>query len=73
MHPGEMLREDILPAVGKSKAEIARLLGVSRKTLYDIMAEKAAGDPKHGVATRKLCGNGSDLWINLPRAYDLRA
>jgi plasmid maintenance system antidote protein VapI len=47
------------------KAEIARLLGVSRKTLYDIMAEKAAGDPKDGVATRKLCGNGSDLWINL--------
>jgi plasmid maintenance system antidote protein VapI len=25
MHPGEMLREDVLPALGKSKAEIARL------------------------------------------------
>ena len=30
MHPGEHLREDILPALGKPKAEIARLLGISR-------------------------------------------
>ena len=30
MHPGEMLREDVLPALGKSKTEIAKLLGVSR-------------------------------------------
>src|ERR1700747_573815 len=71
MHPGEMLREDVLPALGKSKAEIARLLGISRQTLYDIIAEKQAGDP--GMARRldKLCGNGPDLWINFQRAHDL--
>ncbi len=31
MHPGELLREDILPALGRSRVEIARLLGVSRQ------------------------------------------
>jgi antitoxin HigA-1 len=30
MHPGEMLREDVLPALSKPKTEIARLLGISR-------------------------------------------
>jgi antitoxin HigA-1 len=35
MHPGEMLREDVLPALGRSKVEIASLLGVSRQTLHD--------------------------------------
>src|SRR5258705_12714852 len=71
MHPGEMLREDVLPALGKSKAEIARLLGISRQTLYDIIAEKQPVTP--GIAQRlgKLCGNGAELWINLQLAYDL--
>ena len=40
MHPGELLREEILPALDRPKTEIAKLLGVSRQTLYDILAEK---------------------------------
>ncbi len=44
MHPGEMLREEVLPALGKSKAEIARLLGISRQTLYDIIEENPDAD-----------------------------
>jgi antitoxin HigA-1 len=34
MHPGELLREEILPVLDRPKAEIAKLLGVSRQTLY---------------------------------------
>ena len=33
MHPGELLREEILPALDRPKTEIAKLLGVSRQTL----------------------------------------
>jgi len=33
MHPGELLREEILPALGRPKTEITRLLGVSRQAL----------------------------------------
>ena len=40
MHPGELLRDDIIPALDRSKTEIARLLGISRQTLYDILDEK---------------------------------
>lgn len=71
MHPGEMLREDVLPSLGKSKTEIARLLGVSRQTLYDIIDEKQPVTPGMALRLGKLLGNGPDLWIGLQRAYDL--
>lgn len=71
MHPGELLREDILPALGKPKTEIAKLLGVSRQTLYDILDEKQPVTPAMALRLGKLCGNGPDLWLNLQRRYDL--
>ena len=40
LHPGELLREDVLPALGRPKTEIARLLGISRQWLYDILEER---------------------------------
>jgi addiction module HigA family antidote len=71
MHPGELLREDVLPSLGKPKTEIARLLGVSRQTLYDILDEKQPVTPGMALRFGKLFGNGPELWINLQRAYDL--
>src|SRR6202158_2156476 len=40
MHPGELLREEIVRALDRPKTEIAKLLGVSRQTLYDVLKEK---------------------------------
>jgi antitoxin HigA-1 len=71
MHPGELLREDVLPSLGKPKTEIARLLGVSRQTLYDILDEKQPVTPGMALRFGKLFGNGPELWINLQRGYDL--
>lgn len=71
MHPGELLREDILPVLGKSKTEIASLLGISRQTLYDILEEKQPVTPAMALRLGKLCGNGPRLWINIQRTYDL--
>jgi len=71
MHPGELLREDILPAFGKPKTEIAQLLGISRQTLYDILDEKQPVTAAMALRLGKLCGNGPTLWLNLQRIYDL--
>jgi addiction module HigA family antidote len=70
-HPGAMLREIVLPSLGKTKAEIAKHLRVSRQTLHDILAEKQPITPQMALRIGKLCGNGPDLWINMQRAYDL--
>lgn len=72
MHPGELLREEILPALGRPRTEIARLLGVSRQTLYDILDEKQPVTPRMALRLGKLCGNGPDLWLNLQKRYDLQ-
>lgn len=71
MHPGVILREDIIPAIGRPKAEIARLLGISRQTLYDILDEKQPVTAAMALRLGKLCGNGPTLWLNLQRRYDL--
>jgi len=71
MHPGELLREDILPALGRPKTEIARLLGISRQTLYDILDEKHPVTAAMAIRLGKLCGNGPTLWLNLQKRFDL--
>lgn len=71
LHPGETLREDIIPALGRPKSAIARLLGISRQQLYDILNEKSPVTADMAVKLGKLCGNGPDLWVNLQRSYDL--
>jgi antitoxin HigA-1 len=72
MHPGELLCEEILPALGRTKTEIAKLLGVSRQTLYDILEEKQPVTPMMALRLGKLCGNGPDLWLNLQKRFDLQ-
>ena len=72
MHPGQLLREEILPALNRPKTQIARLLGVSRQTLYDLLEENQPVTPIMALRLGKLCGNGPDLWLNLQRRYDLQ-
>ena len=71
MHPGELLREDVMPALGRTRAETARLLGVSRQTLHAILTERTPVTPKMALRLGKLCGNGPDLWLALQARYDL--
>lgn len=71
MHPGELLREDILPALNRPVSDIARLLKVSRQTLHAILREEAPVTPAMALRLGKLCGNGPDLWLSLQARYDL--
>ena len=70
-HPGEILREDVLPALRLSVTQMARTLGVSRQTLHSILAEKAAVTPEMAVRIGKLCGNGPGVWLRMQQARDL--
>ena len=69
-HPGELLAEIVIPATGKSKAEIARLLGISRQTLYDILNKKQPVTPAIAVRLGKLFGDGAGVWVRMQGAYD---
>lgn len=71
VHPGEILREDILPAIPLSKTAVAQALNISRQTLYDILNEKQPVSAEIAVRFGKLFGNGPRFWVNLQGAYDL--
>ena len=71
VHPGEILREDVLPALGMTKTAVAGALGISRQTLYDILNEKQPVTAEMAVRFGKLFGNGAAFWLNLQRAHDL--
>ena len=70
-HPGELLREVVLPATDLSKVEIARMLGVSRQQLYDILKEKKPVTPDTAVRLGKLFGNGPGIWLRMQAERDL--
>lgn len=69
-HPGEFLAEITIPATGLSKTEIARLLGISRQTLYDIINQRQPVTPAIAVRFGKLFGDGAGVWIRMQAAYD---
>ncbi len=70
-HPGAVLREDVLPAVGKSKVEIVDLLGISRQHLYDILNEKKPISPEVAVRIAKLFGGSARSWVAMQAAFDV--
>jgi antitoxin HigA-1 len=69
-HPGALLREDVLPATGRTKSEIAGLLGISRQHFHDILREKKAVSPAVAVRLGKLFGDGAGVWLRMQAAYD---
>lgn len=69
VHPGALL-DDIIPATGKSKVEIARLLGISRQHLYDIIRERKPVSPAVAARLGKMFGDGAAIWLRMQAAYD---
>jgi addiction module HigA family antidote len=74
-HPGEMLREDILPALGLSVTEAAQQLGVTRTALSRVLNGRAAISPEMALRLEAWLGvehgGRADLWIAQQAAYDL--
>jgi antitoxin HigA-1 len=70
-HPGAILREDVLPALGISITEMAHDLRVTRQQLHRVLAEDAGISPEMAVRVGKLCGNGPDIWLAMQQAHDL--
>ena len=70
-HPGALLREDVIPATGLNKIEIAERLGISRQHLYDILREAKPVSPAVAVRLGKLFGDGPGVWSRMQTAYDV--
>ncbi len=72
VHPGEIIKHDILPSVGLSVTAAAKALGVSRQMLHDILAERRPLSAVMCLKVSRLFGSSPELWIRLQAAYDLK-
>ena len=70
-HPGEMLREDFLPDFGLTPAELARAIGVSRQSVYELLGERRRVTPEMAIRLARLFGNSPEFWLNAQQAVDL--
>ena len=70
-HPGEVLKQDILPTLGMTVGQLADHLNVTRATLSDLLNERK--DVSHTMAIRlgKAFRNGTRFWLALQMQYDL--
>jgi addiction module HigA family antidote len=71
VHPGAILREDVLPALDLGVTEAAKALRVSRQTLHRLLAGTSAVTPAMALRIGKFCGNGPDIWLRMQEAHDL--
>lgn len=70
-HPGAILREDTLPALGMSQTELARRLGVSRLTVSELLLEKRGMSADMAIRIGRLTRTTPESWLRMQETLDL--
>ena len=71
MHPGTTVRQDCLEKNGLSVTDAARLLGVDRQTLSNLLNAKSGMSPEMAVRLEKAFGTPAREWLVLQLEYEL--
>ena len=70
-HPGEVLLEDVIKPLGLTVTEAAKNLGVSRKTLSELVNQKAALSPEMALRIAKATNTSPESWLNMQTKLNL--
>lgn len=70
-HPGDALKEDVLPALGLSVTEAAEQLGVSRVALSRVINGRAAISADMAIRLAQWLGGSPEIWLRQQLQYDL--
>jgi len=70
-HPGAILREDILPALGITQTELATRLKVSRRTISQILHESRPLTTDMAIRLACFLDTTPESWLNMQQAYDV--
>ena len=71
LHPGEILREDMLPHFNVTAEELARHIGIPAKRLNTVLSEAAPVTRKLAARLGASLGQGANYWLALQLQYDL--
>lgn len=70
-HPGEVLREDVLPALEMTQTEFAKRLNVSRLSVSELLLEKRAMTADMALRVARLTRTTPESWLRMQEALDL--
>jgi antitoxin HigA-1 len=71
IHPGELLREEIVKEYGLTVTYAAKLLGVSRVTLSNLLNEKADLTAEMAFRLATVFGGSAESWVNLQMKFNM--
>lgn len=70
-HPGRIVRQECIESLGLTVTRAARLLGVTRQALNNLVNEKAAISPEMSIRLSKAFGSNPEVWLGMQMEYDL--
>ena len=70
-HPGGIISRQYLEPLGLTVSELAKTLGVSRKTVSKIINERGSVSADMALRLSKAFNTTPQLWLNLQQNYDL--
>jgi addiction module HigA family antidote len=73
VHPGSVVRHDCLEPLGLSVTEGAKVLGVSRQALNNVVNGKSGISPEMAIRLSKAFGSTPETWLRMQLTYDLAA
>ena len=71
LHPGELIRSELVEETGLTITQIAEMLHVSRQAMSNIINEKADISPEMALRIATVFGGTPDIWLRLQAKYDL--
>jgi len=73
VHPGLAIRYDCLEPLGLSVTTAARVLGVTRQALNNVVNGKSGISPEMAIRLSKAFGSTPETWLRMQIAWDLAA
>ncbi len=70
-HPGRIVRQECIEPLGITVTEAARVLGVTRQALNNVVNLKAGISPEMAIRLSKAFGSSPEVWLGMQMAYDL--
>jgi antitoxin HigA-1 len=70
-HPGRIVREECLQPLGLGVTAGAKVLGVSRQALNNLVNGRAGISPEMAIRLAKAFGSTAQTWLRMQSNYDL--
>jgi len=70
-HPGEVLKEMYIEPLGLTVTDTARSLGITRKTLSELINGRSGISTSMALRLSKAFGTTPELWLNMQQNFDL--